>query len=183
MRVYNGHMAYLLTLILASCLFTISLYGSSETVKQATKQQQKQISIARYITGGIIGSIPIMPVVPSASGFEVLPIGGLGGLGHLIQGRWLSDGGWIHTTAQAALLAVLPIYRYSQLVYVHPILVIIGTVLTYAGLKVYEIIDVWRLDPSKHKLADKMSPTLLVHPVLNKDGVTGVQLAMSLPLR
>lgn len=180
-------MTYLLTLILASSLFTISLYGSSETVKQATKQQQKQISIARYVTGGIVGSIPIMPVVPSSSGgFDFLPIGGLGGLGHLIQGRWLSDGGWIHTTAQAALLASLPtfgfLYKYS-LVSWHPILVIIGVVITYAGLKVYEIIDVWRLDPSKHKIADKTSPTLLVHPVLNKDGVTGVQVAMSLSLR
>ena len=47
-----------------------------------------EISKNRYITGGVLGT---------ALGF---------GIGHAVQGRWLSDKGWIFTSAELVTLGV-----------------------------------------------------------------------------
>ena len=121
------------------------------------------------------------------------------GMGHAIQGRWSSGGGWIHTVAQTGLVVgVLALSAVSVLDFENerkrrtadgtwhggfslaPLVILGLGSLAYIPLKIFEIISVWHIDTNKYKLVDKKSQAMIVSPVLSDKGI-GMMIAMPIP--
>ena len=148
------------------------LAESDEKTFQTTK-----ISRAKYIAGGIVGTLP-------------LPIGGLG---HAIQGRWKSDWGWAHTAAQAGLWigvgagGAAMFYLDSKddemkekgAFSMAPLVPLSMGVLLYLPLKALEAIGVWRVDKKKYEIVGNKRQPLLIAPIFKREGA-GLLVAASL---
>ena len=118
------------------------IYQAKEKNIQLTEDDKDildigEISQARYITGGILGTYPI--------GF---------GVGHAIQGRWTTKG-WIFTAGELGTLAL----AYSGLISClrsdgcsnsSSNAVVVGA-LGFIGLRIWEIVDVWATPPSHNQ--------------------------------
>ena len=138
------------------------------TDKDVAILETGEISTTRYIIGGVIGTYPI----------------GLG-LGHAIQGRW-SEQGYIYTWGQLGSLAAIVLGAGScidgdnwECTGAEQALITIG-VISYVGLRLWEIVDVWAAPPShnlKHrnlkkyidegKVEPKVKASLDLVPIIN----------------
>lgn len=133
-------------------LSSTAAFSSSELIYEAQKKDIQltekdkaileigEISTARYITGGILGTYPI----------------GLG-IGHAVQGRWSEDGK-IFTFGQLASLGLVIGGALSCIdgashdndwscSSFDNTLIIVGAV-SFVGLRIWEIVDVWAVPPS-----------------------------------
>jgi len=145
-------------LLILALLFCSQIFASSILVYEANKKgidlsdkdketlEIGEISTARYVVGGVLGTYPL----------------GLG-IGHAIQGRW-SQKGWIFTTGQlvSATAAVVGIVGCAgnelengfndkdDCSAVNETLVVAG-ILGYFGFRIWEIVDVWATPPSHNK--------------------------------
>lgn len=100
-----------------------------------------EISTARYVTGGILGTYPI--------GF---------GVGHAIQGRW-TQGGWIFTAGELGSLAAVVggiagcvdnTFRNDHCSGLESTLIVTG-IIGFVGFRIWEIVDVWAAPPGMNK--------------------------------
>ena len=124
------------------CAETLIYEADKKGIKLTEKDKEAleigEISNARYIIGGVLGTYPI----------------GLG-LGHAVQGRW-SEKGWIFTTGELASVGVVIIGAAgclnneadngfngkSDCSDFNSFLVISG-IIGYVGFRIWEAVDVW----------------------------------------
>lgn len=146
-----------MTLILTA-LFALNSLADSTLIYEAqkkgitlTERDQEvldigEISTARYVTGGILGTYPI--------GF---------GVGHAIQGRWSQDG-WIFTAGELISVAAIVggllgcvdnAFDDQKCSDVERTLVGAG-VIGFFGFRIWEIVDVWAVPPSQNKKYRKL---------------------------
>ena len=142
------------------------IYEAQKKEIQLTKKDKAileigEISTARYITGGVLGTYPL----------------GLG-IGHAVQGRWSEDG-QVFTWGELGSLAVVVAgavgcidemgdndddWECSNL---EESLIIVGA-LSFVGLRIWEIVDVWAVPPShnsKYKSLKKYIQNAEAKPV------------------
>lgn len=130
------------------------IYEAQKKDIQLTKRDKEvleigEISTARYITGGILGTYPI----------------GLG-LGHAVQGRWSEDG-QVFTWGQLGSLGLVVAGAVSCMNEVEDgddnwecnsleeSLIIVGAI-GYLGFRLWEIVDVWSVPPSQNSKYKKL---------------------------
>ena len=120
-------------------------------IKKNTKvylSSKRRLSTSHYVTSGLIGSFV---------GF---------GTGHLVQGRYW-DKGWIFTLASASIVgsgALLAVAEYN-LIPLATEIIAISILATSAGIKLWEVFDIWKLPPS-YEVASKnleLSPFFFAH--------------------
>lgn len=97
-----------------------------------------EITPARYVVGGILGTYPL--------GF---------GIGQAIQGRYL-DTGWIFTVGEAASILVMisgirDCWRDSYYESCNDGGAIVAGAIGFLGFKVWEIIDLWAVPPEHNR--------------------------------
>jgi len=141
----------LIALILS--LFSFSSFAESSLIYEAKKKEIKlteqdekilsigEISTARYVTGGILGTYPL--------GF---------GVGHAVQGRWSEDG-WKFTAGELGSLTLLVAgligcidnaLSADNCSDVENTLAVTGFI-GFIGFRIWEIVDVWAAPPSYNK--------------------------------
>lgn len=132
-------------------LLSFSAFADSTLIYEAEKKgidltendkkvmEVGEISTARYVTGGILGTYPI--------GF---------GVGHAIQGRW-TQGGWIFTAGEVGAVAMIVAglsscidNSFDECSGGESSLIVMGA-LGFVGLRIWEIIDVWAVPPGHNK--------------------------------
>lgn len=167
------HILWALVLLLQCSL-------TAAATKTDTNKQRKKMSNSRYTIGGIAAIIP-----------------GLG-IGHAIQGRWM-ESGWIFTASQLGAATIVAYATTSCLnerdrdrnlgrCFEDGTKRVIGTT-AYAitlGLRIAEIVHVWKIDHDKYEIVTKpkeQTTTYSLLPYFHGDGTTGVQLAVSLPIK
>ena len=175
-EVNNVSLKYILwaLVLLLPCSLTTA------ATKTDTSKQRKKISNSRYTVGGIAAIIP-----------------GLG-IGHAIQGRWM-EGGWIFTASQLGAAAIIAYATTNCLdergrdrnlgrCFEDGTKRAIGMT-AYAiifGFRIAEIVHVWKIDHDKYEIVAKpkeQTSTYSLLPYFHGDGITGVQLAVSLPIK
>lgn len=136
-------------IFLLLCLFPLISWADSSLIYKARdkgldlrEEDEKilsigEISTARYITGGILGTYPI--------GF---------GLGHAIQGRWSEDG-WFFTAGELGSVSLVvagilgcvdQAFDGSNCSNLESAFIITGAV-GFIGFRIWEIADVWSKPP------------------------------------
>lgn len=138
---------FLVALISMNAVATSTLvYEAEKKGITLTENDQKvmevgEISTARYITGGILGTYPI--------GF---------GIGHAVQGRW-TQGGWIFTAGEVGSLGLLlagiagcvdNAFNSDNCSGGEAALITTG-IIGFVGFRIWEIIDVWAVPPGHNK--------------------------------
>jgi hypothetical protein len=140
-------------------IISCEAFSNSELIYEAQKKEIKltdkdkailemgEISTARYITGGILGTYPF----------------GLG-IGHAIQGRWSEDG-QIFTFGELASVGVVIggalscLYKSGDEDWscssFEQTLIVLGA-LGFIGLRIWEIVDVWAVPPSHNSKFNKL---------------------------
>ena len=143
----------LLTLLLALAPFGASAFSpdltrlASEKGVTLTKREARvarigEISQQEYVWGGVLGSWPV----------------GLG-LGHVVQGRWQDDGKFFTYTQGGALGLMLisgpcvgKLFKNDDNDCGGPLeAIMLAGLVSYVGLRVWEIIDVWRAPPRQNR--------------------------------
>lgn len=117
--------------------------------------ERGRISTGQYVTGGVIGSY---------FGF---------GVGHMIQQRWMETG-WLFTVGESAAITAMVVGAvgcangsFQEEDRLHngrssssdacSVELIIGGLLGYAGLRTWEIIDLWVAPPRHNRRYDKLT--------------------------
>ena len=138
------------------------------TEKDKSTLEIGEISTARYVTGGILGTYPI--------GF---------GVGHAIQNRW-SDKGYIFTWGELGSLGAVVVGAVGCMNRVAEdaaddddddewscsgldTALIVGGAIGFIGFRIWEIVDVWAAPPShnkKYKELKKYIETTEAKPVI-----------------
>ncbi len=145
-------LSILLPILTATALAdSVDVYRASEKKIPLTEKDRKtlemgEISTARYVVGGVLGTYPI--------GF---------GVGHAVQGRWEDDGkiftfGELGSAAVAAAGALGCMERrdgddHWDCSSLESGLIVLGAV-GFVGLRIWEIVDVWATPPahnSRHR--------------------------------
>jgi hypothetical protein len=138
-----------------SLIYDAQKKGINLTEKDKDILEVGEISTARYVTGGILGTYPI--------GF---------GLGHAIQGRW-SQNGWIFTAGESASLALLlggALGCVNNTVFgedcsdLENAIMTVG-VIGFVGLRLWEIVDVWAAPPSHNSKYRELRDYINTTPV------------------
>jgi len=144
------------------------------------EEQRKEMSTARYAIGGIMGTFFFGA-----------------GMGHLIQGRYFDDGGWMHTAAQLTTIT-MSIYGFvaAGICYADfhcsidkskglAALGYLGLTF-YSASRLWEIISVWYINEDKYEIVSKpkaQQATYSLLPILSNNGDVGLSLAISLPVK
>jgi hypothetical protein len=131
------------------CLLPLISWADSSLIYQARdkgidlkEEDQKvlsigEISTARYIVGGILGTYPV----------------GLG-IGHAIQGRWSEDG-WVFTAGEVGSLSLVvagiigcvdQAFEDSNCSNLESAFIVTGAI-GFVGFRIWEIADVWSKPP------------------------------------
>lgn len=138
----------------------------ADPVAHKVLKKDEGISHGRYVTGGVLGSIP---------GF---------GIGHAIQKRYAKSRAWIFTateSAAAAYLVTISLFacdgatgsRYDDCWKEHNQKVAIGS-LFYWGFHIWEIVDVW----TGVKIKEESKTPVVLLPSLLKHETPGLVLAI-----
>jgi len=140
---------------------SLSVFADSSLIYEAQKKDIQltdkdketleigEISTARYVTGGILGTYPL----------------GLG-IGHAIQGRW-SEQGYIFTWGELGSLGAVVIGAVGCLdedidgdenwkCSGFDRTLIVAGVIGFVGFRIWEVVDVWAAPPSHNKKFKKL---------------------------
>lgn len=113
-----------------------------------------EISTGSYIVGGILGTYPL--------GF---------GLGHAVQGRW-SQKGWIFTAGELGSLTMVvagllgcvdKTFSSDDCSDVENVLISTGLI-SFVGLRLWEIVDVWAAPPSHNRKYNELKEYINKQP-------------------
>ncbi len=136
-------------LFLILCLLPFISWADSSLIYQARdkgldlkEDDQKvlsigEISTARYVVGGILGTYPV--------GF---------GIGHAVQGRWAEDG-WVFTAGELGSLSLVvagilgcvdQAFEGSNCSDFESAFIVTGAI-GFLGFRIWEIVDVWSKPP------------------------------------
>lgn len=161
-----------LFLIVILFTFTLSVFAKEDTPlsKPLSKEDEKvleigEVTTTQYVVGGVLGIYP---------GF---------GLGHAVQGRYISDNGWIFTVGEVVSLTMM-MSGFTKCVgeamsgnkECHSNTGAFG-VLGFIGFKIWEVIDVWvappRINKRYHELKGKNISELQLAPMINPENKSG----------
>lgn len=122
------------------------------TADQMELLEKDEISVGKYVTGGILSYV---------LGF---------GVGQAIQGRW-SDDGWFFTVGEAAAVTSM-IYGASRCCqHQRGQGYILGGALAFVGLRVWEVVDAWVVPPLHNRKVRALKRQLGLAPPPSRYGL------------
>lgn len=106
--------------------FIVTFIFSTSLTAQTDKTEQNEMSSIQYIGGGVTGTFV---------GF---------GLGHAIQGRWMSKG-WLFTVNDLVVMPLAAIMLFAVGMGGNNVVTAAGVVVFYGsiGIRIWETADVW----------------------------------------
>jgi hypothetical protein len=127
-------------------LFSLYAFADSPSGSASEPTSDEHIGVARYVVGGILGVYP---------GF---------GIGHAVEGRY-KERGWIFTVGEGVSALFVAIGGVDCVVNdalsgqsnCNSGLLELG-VIGFFGFKIWEIVDVWAIPPSRHMISGVEKP-------------------------